>query len=427
MWHKFKTKKVKTILIIYPHWPPSNLAGVHRARLISNFLNNFGWKPLILTVKPEFYEEKPDYDLCKTVSADTEVIYTNAKPAPKHFRIIGDIALRSFRFLKKEALKIIATRKIDFIWIPIPAYYTAILGRQLYEKTKIPYGIDYIDPWVNGFPNSHKPLTRAWLSNLIAKLLEPYSVKKASLISGVSTPYYQAVLDRNFSNKNILHVGMPYGFDPNDHKIAAAEVKYPWSDIPNCKPIVYAGMFLPKSHIFVRLLFSSIMNLIDNGRWDKNIHLFFVGTGNYPEKKFSEYAHEYGIEDYVHEIHDRYPFLHILNFLSNSFGSLVIGSTEKHYTASKTFQAILSEKPVFAIFHEESSAVEVLKEAKSDVYLVCYKEKENEKIFSERIQNIFYRFMKQTDNWQPNYMSLDKYSAKNSAAMLVEKLNQIVK
>ena len=48
---------MKNMLIIYPHWPPSNLAGVHRARLISNFLPDFGWHPIVLTVKEIYYEE----------------------------------------------------------------------------------------------------------------------------------------------------------------------------------------------------------------------------------------------------------------------------------------------------------------------------------------------------------------------------------
>ena len=97
---------MKTILIIYPHWPPSNLAGVHRARLISNFLPDLGWHPIVLTVKPEYYEEKPDYDFVKTVSPKTEVIYTKARKIGK-IRIIGDIGIRAFKYLKKEALKII--------------------------------------------------------------------------------------------------------------------------------------------------------------------------------------------------------------------------------------------------------------------------------------------------------------------------------
>ncbi len=415
---------VKNILIIYPHWAPSNLAGVHRARLTSNFLSDFDWHPIILTVKHEYYEEKPDYDFIKTVSDKTEVVYTNARKIGKT-RIIGDIGLRSFKFLKKEALKIINERKIDFIWIPIPSFYVAALGRILYRKTKIPYGIDYIDPWVRDISNRRN--IRSKLSNIVAKILEPYAVKKASLISGVSTPYYQPVLDRNFKNKKIAHVGMPYGFDPNDHKVKLENIKYPWDNYPGCKPIVYAGAFLPLSGYFTELLFSGIKKLKDENKLDKNIKLFFVGTGNYTHKSITDYAKEAGIEDIVIEIRDRFPFLQILNFLSNSYGVMIIGSTEKHYTASKTYQSLLSEQPVFSIFHGESSAVEVLNECNAANYTVSYLENEDKNEFKNKIEKTFLNFTEQNQNWQPNLKALDKYSAKESARKLVEAIEIITK
>ena len=126
---------MKTVLIIYPHWVPANLAGVQRPRLIGNYLKQFGWQPLLLTVDAKYYEEPLDPLLEKTVSNDIEVIYTKAYRVTKP-RIIGDIGLRAFPFLKKEALKICGERQIDFIWIPIPSFYTAILGRILYKVKK---------------------------------------------------------------------------------------------------------------------------------------------------------------------------------------------------------------------------------------------------------------------------------------------------
>ena len=414
---------MKNILIIYPHWPPSNLAGVHRARLISNFLPHFNWHPVILTVKHKYYEEKPDFDIVKTVASTSEIIYTDAMSIRKP-RIIGDIGLRAFKYLKKEALKIIKERKIDFIWIPIPSFYVAVLGRILHNKTGIPYGIDYIDPWVRDISNRKN--IRSVLSNLLARILEPYAVKKAALISGVSKAYYQPVIDRNFKNHKPVDVAMPYGFDPNDHKIVLENINYPWDTYKNYKPLVYAGAFLPLSGYFTELLFKSIKKLRDKGNLDPQIKLFFIGTGNYTHKSVTAYAKDAGIEDIVIEIRDRYPFLHILNFLSRAYGILVIGSTEKHYTASKIFQSILSERPVFSIFHTESSAVRILKECNAAQYTVKYQPKQDEKMFFEQIEQTFYNFIEQKNDWQPDFAKLDKYSAKESARVLVETIDKCI-
>jgi hypothetical protein len=332
--------------------------------------------------------------------------------------------LRSFSFLKKKALEIIQTKKIDFIWIPIPSFYVAVLGRVMYNKTKVPYGIDYIDPWVRDISNRKN--ARAILSNLIARILEPFAVKKAALISGVSTPYYRPVIDRNFKNKKIEHVEMPYGFDPKDHQILLENTTYPWDDYPECIPLIYAGAFLPKSDLFTDLLFKAIKELKQEGKWNEKVKLFFIGTGNYSHKSITEFATNNSVNEQVVEIRERFPFLHILNFLSDSKGVLLIGSTEKHYTASKTYQSLLSEQPVFSILHSESSAVNVFKECKADTYLCEYIENQNNRDLFLNIKETFFDFVEDKRSYHPDLSKLDNYSAKESAKVLVNGIEKIL-
>ena len=452
---------MKNLLIIYPHWPPSNLAGVHRPRLIANFLPEYGWHPIVLTVHPDYYEEPHDWDLCKTVSDKIEVHQTKAYKVTKP-RVIGDIGLRAFPFLYRKALQIIRSREIDFIWIPIPSFYTALLGRLLHWKTKTPYGIDYIDPWVRDI--SGRKDWRHRLSNTLAKVLEPIAIKKAALITGVAEEYYMPALLRNFRKETIrqgdssrysennfyvqgtakqinlprrqagnstikqtLHIAFPYGFDPHDHEIELENIDLPWKDIPDCKPLVYAGAFLPNSRQFVETLFKSIRGLMDEGRWDQNIRLFFLGTGPYPGKSIVDYAKEYGIEPIVEEIRRRFPFLHILHFLSKSYAVMVIGSTEKHYTASKVFQAILSRKPVFAILHGESTAYQVLQEVQAGKFSVYWSETIKESELCQVLVRTLIDLFEFSGRWHPNYPLLyDKYSSFKGVETLCGALNELI-
>lgn len=416
-----RTQLMKTVLIIYPHWVPANLAGVQRPRLIGNYLKEFGWQPLLLTVESQYYEEPLDLLMQKTVSDDIEVIYTKAYNVIKP-RIIGDIGLRAFPFLKKRALQLCRERKIDFIWIPIPSFYTAIIGRQLHDKTGIPYGIDYIDPWVRDITNQND--LRARLSQFAARTLEPYAVKKAALITGVSTPYYQPVIDRNFKIEPV-HAGMPYGFDPNDHTIELNDVKLPWDGLPNCKPWIYAGAFLPNSHLFVESFFETIAALKKEGKWDDSIQLFFVGTGYYPAKRITAYAEDYGLSEIVTEHRERFPFLHILNFLSKADKVMLFGSTEKHYTASKTFQCLLSKRPLFSMLHAESSAVEVIKTAHADSFLLPYHDGDSKNTLVNHLKPIILNLQKVVD-WHPNLDSLDNYTSRKSAQVLAEAMDKVI-
>ncbi len=422
---------MKNLLIIYPHWPPSNLAGVHRARLVANATAKHGWKSIVLTVSPEFYEEVPDHDLLKTVSEDVEVIYTKAYPVPP-IRFIGDIGIRSFTFLYRKALEVTQSRSIDFIWIPIPSFYTSLLGRRLRKKTGIPYGVDYIDPWVRDI--SGRADWRHRLTNFLARFLEPIAVKKAALITGVSFDYYQPVLKRNFSGyqwvdpnlsglnvrksegPKVFHTWFPYGFDPYDHQIKLDHLEFPWKK--GSKPWIYAGAFLPNSRLFVELFFKRISSLRNQNKWPSDLELVFVGTGNYPGKTIRAYAEEMGIEDIVSEHRQRFPFLDVLNFLSNADTVMVIGSTEKHYTASKIYQSLLSKRPVWSIFHEESTALQVLRECKAQQYTVKYKaELSVEEIEHQIEETLLSRIA--SDTWAPDYSKLEKYSSVENTRKLL--------
>jgi hypothetical protein len=414
---------MKNILIIYPHWPPSNLAGMHRPRLIANYIHEFGWNPIVLTVYPKYYEEALDSEVGKTIKGEIEVLYTKAFKITSP-RVVGDIGLRALPFLYRTALKIIKSRKIDFIWIPIPSFYTALLGRILHEQTSVPYGIDYIDPWVRDIHN-RKDL-RSKLSLQVARWLEPLAVKKASLLTGVSEDYYRPVMDRNFKDETIAHIGMPYGFDLRDHEIVLENIELPWAKIKGCQPLVYAGAFLPNAHLFIKTLFKIISRKVEQGLWDDRKHLYFIGTGNYAGNSIEDYASQYGISFIAHEIRERLPYLHILNYLSSAYAVMAIGSTEHHYTASKIFQALLSKKPVFAIFHYQSSAVSILKECNAAGLLSEFIPDANTVALEDTIADRLDLILSGNVIWQPDLSAFEKYSARASAKALAGKLDELV-
>ena len=113
---------MKKILIIYPHFPPSNLAGVHRPRLFAQHLPSFGWEPIILTVHEKYYEETLDTNLKNLLPVSLRIEKVNAFGVTKP-RVIGDIGLRAFFQLYIKAKHLILAEEIDFLLIPIPSFY----------------------------------------------------------------------------------------------------------------------------------------------------------------------------------------------------------------------------------------------------------------------------------------------------------------
>jgi hypothetical protein len=443
------------ILIIAPHYPPSNLAAVHRTRLFAQHLPSFGWEPIILTVDEQYYEEKLDWDLHKLIPSSQRIVKVNAIKVGRP-RLIGDIGLRAFFQLRKKAVELIKKEQIDFVYIPIPSFYTALLGPYLHKKTGIKYGIDYIDPWVHEFPGSEKLFSRHWFSTQLAKLLEPISVKHASLITGVSEGYYLPVLERNPHLKNnVITAAMPYGGEEGDHEFIkkTLDVRHKMLENTDSTPaifkFIYAGALLPKAYKPLEEIFKALQHYAKrlndsttqqieeifkvlthyakqlNDSTTQQIQIHFIGTLG-TIKPLAEKHGLFGKTVFEHP--NRMPYLDVLKELEKADGIFILGSTEPHYTPSKVYQAVLSKKPILAILHEESTAVKVLRESNAGIVITMNGE---EDIVSLPIR--FLEGLKQFQEFQhsfnPNKINkdaFDQYSAKAVTAKLVEKLDEIV-
>ena len=397
---------------------------MHRARLFAQHLPAFGWEPIILTVNEKYYEETPDRNLEKLLPKDLRIEKVNALQLGK-FRIIGDIGLRSFFQLYKRAKQLILSEKIDFVYIPIPSFYCALLGRWLHHSTKIKYGIDYIDPWVHQFPGSEKILSRHWLSTQLATFLEPIAIKKASLITGVSEGYYKGVKERNpYLVQHALFGAMPYGGERADHLAIKhlKEVPYLFKKKTDKIQLVYAGAMLPKSYLMLEAIFKSIQA---NSEIFTEVEFHFIGTGkraNDPESyNIKPLAEKYNLwQTIVYEYAQRIPYLDVLIHLSNADGIFILGSTEPHYTPSKVYQGILSCKPIFGILHRECAVVEMIRQSRSGMVLDFDGEKDINTIDQNFIKSFkaYQFFFKNFEVENIDMEIFESYSAKNVTKQL---------
>lgn len=423
---------MKKILIISPHFPPSNLAAVHRSRFFAQHLPSFGWEPVILTVDEKYYEEKTDPDLLKLLPASLRIEKVPAIGITKN-RIIGDIGLRAFFQLYKKAKDIIKKENIRFLYLPIPSFYIALLGRWLNKTTGIAYGIDYIDPWVHTFPGSEKIFSRHWLSTKLARLLEPIAIKKAVLITGVAEGYYKEVLMRNPHLAQQAIVGaMPYGGEEEDH-LMVEHLKlqpYLFNKKNGTFQFVYAGAMLPKAYKPLEAVMKAIAA---NPAIFDHAEFHFIGTGktaNDPRGyNIRPLAEKYGLwQKTIFEYPQRIAYLDVLVHLNNADAIFILGSTESHYTPSKTYQGVLSGKPLLTILHKESSAVKVIRDSGAGMVLDFDGESGIEKI-ENNFASVFEDFILFAKNFRPeqvNRVEFDRYSAYNVTKELAGLLDKAI-
>ncbi len=422
---------MKKILLVSPHYPPSNLAAVHRTRLFAQHLPSMGWEPVVLMVDEHYYEEALDWNLYKLLPEGQRMEKAKAFAVTKP-RLIGDIGLRSFFQLRKRALEIVQREKIDFVFILIPSFYVSLIGPYLHRKTGVKYGIDYIDPWVHIFPGSDKLFSRHWWSTRLARLLEPKAVRSASLITGVAEGYYKGVIDRNPAlEESCIFGAMPYGGEKLDHEKVKQLNAQPYLFKKNDKfQLVYAGAMLPKAYHPLEALFQSISS---NGLLFKNVEFHFIGTGrsaNDPEgHNIKPLAEKYGLwNSVVFEYPKRIPYLDVLIHLEIADAVFILGSTEPHYTPSKTYQAVLSGKPIMAVLHSKSTAVEILRTAKAGLVL-DFNGEEGVPALSTSFDSFYNQFKLFCKDYRPEDVDMKKfeeYSAFSVTKKLVYLLNQIV-
>jgi hypothetical protein len=364
---------MKTVVLVASHFLPSFLPSVHRARLLSYHLPEFGWKAIILTTDPNYYECQLDGDLLELLPDDLEIIKVKAFPT-KPIRIVGDVGLRSLPWYYRAVRTLAAERKIDFLHITIPSYMAALLGPRVERRLGIPYGLDYIDPWVPENPTGDRLLSKAWIANSLAHVLEPIAVRRARLITGINDAYFTSVFTRNPKLRDrVVTAGMPYGSSDRDFDVLRRKPREPFLFNPNDGKIhvMYAGALLPKAFDVLDRLLGSLVLLRDrNPQLAAKLQFHFVGTGileSDPTRGHcvQPYVKRYGLESMVTEMPSRIKYLDVLNHLEKSSAILILGSTETHYSPSKIYQGVMARRPIFALLHEESTAVATLLESRS--------------------------------------------------------------
>jgi len=421
---------VKRLVLLSTYFPPGNLAGVHRARLWSQHLAEFGWEPTVVTTNPRYYEERLDPALTRLVPDDAKVIYTPALPT-RPIRVVGDLGIRAMWWHYRALSKLAQQGKMDFLLITVASHYSSVLGRMIHRRYGVPYGIDYQDPWISESLSRLQFLSKAWAADKLAHLLEPWAVRDAALITGVAPGYFASVLKRNPDvAERALTASMPIGGSERDFEIVGKMAPQPFLFDPDDGNFhfIYAGALLPRGVIIVDAFLQGLAHLRSMAPMTAaRVRVHFVGTGRSPNDASGHQvlprAQAMGVADLVTEHPHRIGYVDSLNHLMRAGAVLVLGSTERHYTPSKLFLAVLSRRPVFAVLHAESTAVGMLEAARAGHAIVLA---ESELPDPDTIARGL-RSMIERPTYDANavdWSAFDAYSARNSARLLATALDR---
>ena len=359
---------MRRVALVTAHFPPSNLVGVHRARIWAQYLPEYGWSPTIVTAHWKHYQEQLDWSLLQLVPDDIRVIRTKAFGI-RWSKLLGNMALRALWWTKRELDCMAERNELDFVHIIVPDHYSALVGRLLYRSHGVAYGIDYMDPWVHALPSEKRFLSKAWVSSALSYSLEPWSVKFVRLITGVTASSYEEVLNRNPKLRGEVRTAeIPMASASSDYR-AVPDSYQPESCLfdpdDGSLHIVYAGAIPATFDDSLECFLSALRKIIDQNVLGKNVRVWLIGTGTMSHGSSSgrvkKAVDAMSLSNHVSEYPSRIGYLDALWHLKAASVVLILGSTEKHYTPSKIYQAVHSANPILALVPEDGSAAEVLR------------------------------------------------------------------
>jgi glycosyltransferase involved in cell wall biosynthesis len=361
--------------MVSPHFPPDSSAATHRVRLLAPHLADAGWTPTVLTLEPSAYEGRLDPDLEALVPSSLRVVRAPAWPA-QWTRLVGlgDLGLRAFRGLSRACRLLLARERFDALFITVYPVYPALLGPALKERYRIPFVLDYQDPWVGSWgltvgsgPNG-APDWKSHASRRLGEWLEPRAVNAADALVAVSQGTIDGIVERIPAAARVPHASIPLGFEAADFDAlrSAPRPHTQFNPADGLVHVCYVGTLLPAGYDTLRLLLDALRRARDaNPGVVSRLRLHFFGTSN--RSSSNEYrvlpvARELGIDAQVTEVPGRLDYLDALSVLTDASAIMLLGSSEPHYTASKLYPALLARRPILALFHEASSAVETLRD-----------------------------------------------------------------
>lgn len=428
---------MKKVLIITYYWPPSGGSGVQRCLKFAGYLRQFGWEPVILTVKNPSYPVY-DYSLEEETPSFVEVLKVPVWEPYRLYRFftggkkktnIGFISSKTkiswvekmFLWIRgnlfipdarkywiKPSIKFLdeylKDNKIDCIFSSGPPHSAHLIAKKISAKHKLPWIADFRDPWTGVYYfnklmlsdcaiRKHKGLEADVLNSADAILVVGETMKKD----------FRKITEKRIE---VIH----NGFDEKDYLGLNHKLDEKFS-------IAYTGMFFRDQN--PPELWQALKELIaELEGFKEDLLMKFTGKidalvlQNIKDCGLIEYiVHNDYVEHYrVPEIQMQSQLLLLcINRVQNA-GYIITG---------KVFEYLAAKRPILAICPPDSDIAGIIEATKSGM-VIDFDQKEKTK---QAIKTCYYQF--KSGELSISSSGIDSYTRLNLTSKLAYLLNQI--
>jgi glycosyltransferase involved in cell wall biosynthesis len=356
-------------------FPPCGGAGVQRILKFVKYLPNYGWEPVVLTVKKHFYFPY-DLSLLNEVSSNTLVYKTSAfefgnfpRPFPKNqsndshpdkrvnlepprmvkqlkdflklfittWFCIPDTKIWWLPFAIVKGLSIIRNEKIEAIFSTASPFSVHLIGYALSMISHKPWIADFRDPWTQN-------VSRSW-PNKVRKKIEEFMeykvLQRADKIISVSEPIKNNLMNKYPRIEKSKFITITNGFDPQDFRDFKRDKSSKFT-------ITYGGSFYGKMTPIYFL--AALRKIVDEDPGiEENIKCNLVGVSF--EEDLDKLVKNLRLEKIVCIV-GYLPYREYLRYLMNSDVLLLIigsGTGSEGIFTEKIFNYIATGNPILAL------------------------------------------------------------------------------
>ena len=438
---------MNTVLIVAYYFPPSGGPGVQRVLKYVQYLRDFGWEPVVLTVTDGNFPARDEsllgeipegvrvvrteifepYDLYrkltgkeKNVAIDVNTIRREGTRLSASERLsefiratffIPDARIGWFRPAVRAGMEAIREFGVDAIVSSSPPYTCALIARALKRKSGLPWIAGFRDPWT-GFITTPD---RWALPARIDRSLEHAVFREADLVEVAWEGIRRDAL-RKYPRLDVEHFRyLPNGFDSNDFPDVEYRVNV---DAPFT--ITYTGSMYGRRNpdAFLR----AVESLARRGEIDpERIRLRFIG-------RFGEEVMRMFHQSELHERIEVVPYLphseSVRQVLTSDALLLVVDECDEsdEVVPGKVYEYIGSGRPVLAVAPERSAIADLIEETRGG-YVA----------HQTNVSGIASAFLQLYDDhrtgkrsMQPDSEAVARYERRNVTGRLAELLDELV-
>jgi len=381
---------MRNVLQIVYVFPPLAGSAVQRPLKFAKYLPEFGWMPTVLTIKPYYPWVSIDATLLDEVPSEVEVVRAYSLEYIRLRRALGrrasqtptlssedslglskvgnragrSILVKAVNWVQRwltvpdpqvgwlpfalaSARTIMKRKRIEVIYSTSPPQTALLVGYILHKRYKIPWVVDFRDPWTRN--TDYLDRNPTWLHRRITGGMERtfvHSSDKVIVVTDAMRDYLLSDYPTLPGHKVCI---ITHGFDESDFSQVTAEVSENFT-------LVYVGLL----DFDISPLLTALLNLRqEKPAQTQNWRLRLVGA--ITNGQALERVKDSGVKDMV-EVVDYVPHKESLREMLNA-SALLIHFRNTHASSSKIFEYMRAGRPILALCAEGSVMARLVRDS----------------------------------------------------------------